>query len=228
MSKRGYELVSSAFGGVILAIIVGVVILMLVGVMIRVFGGAASAESCRRSIAFTDTTHRNILLADKFYLECDPVYRTVSLPEQVATAPEVAKKELADNMVSCWNVVSQGEFNPFGRQIPQIPNSKTCLICSVVSFDKVFQENLPGVTGMHTFLQTSYVTVDGKDMLYKDALPDGWNDIQVVSDVIDTTESYAIYWAKTFNSLGLASSAPTRVYLSQYRRLLSVCDTVVN
>ena len=148
------------------------------------------------------------------------------------------RKEVADQLALCWNKVREGTINPYGSDwdfrdstADQVPREsmRFCMLCSIISFDEKIQKELPITAGMHDFLDTNYIKIEGTESLYKDFLPDSWDDPDIINDTIETSNRYVVFWWKKFNMIGAEAGDPTYVGFQPYNSIAEEhCDILVN
>ena len=123
---------------------------------------------------------------------------------------DLVKKELADSMYDCWDMVERGKLNPYNpKALSEVWLS--CnefdynLICSIVSFEG-FEEDMPYVKGLglwmannkpplheQTYFEILYDVVPDNDtikaLIDKSENPESW---------YNTSEEYAVVWKVVF------------------------------
>lgn len=102
---------------------------------------------------------------------------------------EQIKKEIADEMLDCWNMVGRGERN----FMPQgFWTEGYCLICSNIQFDSKIKQEFPVIAGILSYMNAT--KMDG--MTYYNAI---WGENSYLPggiDVnVDTSKDYAVMFS---------------------------------
>lgn len=61
-------------------------------------------------------------------------------------------KFLADEMVECWNVMGEGNFQIFSNEIALSTINNACIVCSRIGFEEEIQEGVPNILGLSNFM----------------------------------------------------------------------------
>lgn len=203
--------------GTIIAIVLALVIFGILAMGLKTYSGILSSETpkevCKasasaRAIMFSkNAIARNALdfagaVPD---LSCKTEYVCLSEGSDcqkgyskinVADANGI-KKELADSMVSCWNMLGSGKIDFIGNTFSR---DKACIICSQIKFDKNSREKVSKITDFTRYIATEKFGPSG--LTYLKYLSNNINAKEVLGTqtTIDLSKEYAVMYVFTTKS----------------------------
>lgn len=183
----------------IIAVIVLVVLFVFAGKALGFFSSEGSIRACQASIM------KASFLKDASFGLIQNTIKCNDLPDTVIKKSEVMKKgsvndnavkmQIAKAMISCNNVVSKGEFDPYKKYAK---DQAYCLICSDLIFEEDFAEQMENegreIKDILYWLATN--TVPGKkDTYFKELYGiEPTTELKGVELPIDFKQQYAIVW----------------------------------
>ena len=154
-------MVESFMGITIFGVIVLIVLLGLSSSMINTAKDVSKREICKRSVEYSSSLYKmhvepedllgkiNYVLSDPFgnpgELECSTNYINFKSDDS-----EVIKREIADEMVDCWELYGEGELEIFDTK-----DNNYCVVCSRLTFDEEVD-----VDHFTLFLKQNYAPVN--------------------------------------------------------------------
>jgi hypothetical protein len=186
--KKGYQNTQSYIVGLIVLLAVLVVLLLFYSRTAELGESRESINLCRQQIEVSSIGHIGGMQIYDIG-KCPTEYVTIDDVDE-----DVVKKELADEMASCWYKLGEGEYELFDFKTG---TTQYCVICSVIAFDTAPQE----INGFLKYLGSKNVPIrySGREgVSYADYMHNYKSDpsIQLLyeeetNDVIDTSFDYA-------------------------------------
>ncbi len=227
-NKRGQETISATTVSMILILLVFIVILLIAANLQGVIRKASGFEACQKSIAIAHQSFGEHWEGKgRFTLDCiaSHIVMTKDDIKSEQTVDDVVNRLVAGEMVSCWRMVGQGEFNPFGGQFDQ----NFCIICSVIDFNKKFKQEYPGTAGLYRDLKDTSETIDDVETTLAEFLPDGWDEPERVDDTVDTSEPYVVFWQAKSRAVTQGPLKNTYIGFKPYNEMVEDrCEFIVN
>ena len=120
--------------------------------------------------------------------------------EEDAVIENLVKKEIADLMLDCWNMVGKGRLMPYKRLRwdvwPDCNYYDYNLICSIVSF-----EDIDSFKGLNLWMINNKAPIKKNSyfgQLYGVPSEDVLEEHKKLSDKYDTSKEYAVIWKSLF------------------------------
>ncbi len=221
-TKKG--LMASTLTKLILFLVIALILIVFVG-KVALFGKERSdVEVCRLSVlAASKMKWEEVKSTLGLQLKC-PTHKV----EIKSTDENKIKKEIADEMYSCWYKMGEGKVNPFPKGAVQLVGNKFCVICSEIEFSEKTQERVKKVSDFMQFLADT--NIPNSNMSYYSYINGGVRVQGSVSeelkktnivDEIDTSKTYYIIytvlqkdlWKKMITSISAFSAGAGAGYL---------------
>ena len=226
--RRGQEVISATTANMVIILLVFIVILLIAANFKDIILRASNFEACQKSISIAHVNYAKLERGKgRYSLDCiaSHIVMTKDDVRSGQTANDAVNRLIAGQMIRCWRMVGQGEFNPFGGQLGQ----KFCLVCSVIDFNKKFRQEYSETIGLYKYLEENSETIEDVETTYAGFLPDGWNEPEQVEDTVDTSEPYVVFWQAKSRALTQGPLPESYVGFKPYGEMVGTgCDFIVN
>lgn len=195
--KRG-SAIPWTIGGIVFLILVLLMVLYFQGLLIPAGANQAKTQACAASIAT-----RSIALAKQLDspLNCETEDLEISDIDQ-----QKIKKEIADEMIRCWDMLGKGEFNIFKRE--SFSSKTHCMICTRITFKEGVQKKNPAIYDFTKYLIEEKAP-EKSGITYWNYINPGAQISSMKQDpnVIYTNKEYMIIYAESDSSTWFGTTA---------------------
>jgi len=210
----------------ILVLIIAIILIVFVGKVTQFMSRQTTVETCRLSVLAAAKSKvlvkplvdsikcktRQIEITDKAILLNKKKIETFNINNIEETKNKI-KRTIADEMYIAWYQFGQGKLNPYG----DFEGGSKCMISTQIRFDKSFNEKIPKIEGIGTYLEDTPVPT--KNFTYLEFLINGkvekdLNFVQKMlakegiegADFIDTSKLYYTLFVVDSSSTALLAA----------------------